>query len=146
MEDILEARTRELAQRGARNDKVDKLALLISEWSEQSFGFEPSLFSRVLETEAAPCPAGVTYRSLPCSGFIYHQGRVYPVISWSALMGIESPEQPVYAVTDRLGLALELSGPCRIEKLDREKFKKVDRLYCKQRYGDLYIGDLGELT
>ncbi|MCA9781071.1 MAG: hypothetical protein KC800_30335 [Candidatus Eremiobacteraeota bacterium] len=145
MEDILETRTRELAQRGTRSDKVDKVSLLISEWSEERFGFEPSLFSRVLETEAAPCPTGVTYRTLPCSGFIYHHGQVYPVVSWSALLGIESPDRPVYAVTDRLGLALELAGPCRIEKLDGKKFKDVNRPYCKQKSGDLYIGDLGTL-
>ena len=145
MEDILEARTRELAERGLREDKVDRVSLVISDWPDERFGFDPSLFNQVLETEAAPCPAGVSYRGLPCSGFIYHRGRVYPVVAWSALLGIEAPSQPVYAVTDRFGLALELAGPCRIEKLDGETFKNVNRPYCKQKSGDLYIGDLDGL-
>lgn len=142
LEDILQARAKELAGRGRRETDGSRTALLVSDWPEEGFGFDPSLFSTVLETEAAPSPAGVTFRGLPCSGFIYHQGLVYPAVSWSALVGIEPPEVPVFAVTHRLGFALELAGPCRIDKVDPKEFRDVDRPYCRQRIGDLYLGNL----
>ncbi len=142
LEDILEARARELAGRGSRETNGGRTALLVSDWPDEGFGFEPSLFSRVLETEASPCPAGVTFRGLPCSGFIYHQGFVYPTVSWSSLVGIEPPEITVFAVTNHLGFALELAGPCRIEKVDINQIREVDRPYCRQKIGDLYLAHL----
>lgn len=142
LEDILEARAREFAGRGLREKNESKTALLVSDWPEEEFGFEPSLFSTVLETEAAPCPAGVTFKGLPCSGFIYHQGFVYPTVSWSVLLGIDPPEVPVFAVTYHLGFALELAGPCRIEKVDPKAYKDVDRPFCSRRIGNLYLGNL----
>ena len=142
LEDILEARARELAGRGLREKNESRTALLVSDWPEEGFGFDPSLFSRVLETEAAPCPAGVTFKGLPCSGFIYHQGFVYPAVAWSTLVGIEPPEVPVFAITYHLGFALELAAPCRIEKVDLKDYKDVDRPFCSRRIGDLYLGNL----
>ena len=145
MLDILEARARELARRGLGDKNGSKTALLVSDWPEERFGFDPSLFSTVLETEAAPCPTGVVFNGLPCCGFIYHHGFVYPTVSWAALLGIEPPQMPIFAVTYSLGFALELAGPCRIEKVDPKSFQDVNRPFCRQRIGDLYLGNLDAL-
>lgn len=143
--EIKRARAEEYAARGREGAVAVGVSLLVSSWSEQAWAFRLEALRCLVESEVTPAPVGTTYQGLACTGFLYFQSKVYPVVSWSMLLGLQRPQVTVHAIAPKLGLALEMSGDCWLEKVDLSTLVEVDLPYCKGRSGNYFLADLGSL-
>lgn len=131
MEKILRARAEELAARGQKHDTADNLTtLLVARWEHETWAFELDLFEQLVGIEATLCPQGVTYKGLPCRGFLKVDSNPLPVIWWSDLVGLSPEPSSIYAVSPGLGLALKVPLNCSVEKVDVSDAKPSRRTFC----------------